>query len=149
MIGRINTYRFIVCLGITCFPHLIFAQAQSRVIDFISDTQAPLVVERIIRKIDHNEMATEMIFKDVIKTHPASLFILGDVVSVSSLDSKWQKWMPTLNGAKRARYPFMQHLEIMSFCGAQIKEHESSSCGSLCIVAKAAWCSQMCISQTK
>ncbi|WCT14845.1 metallophosphoesterase family protein [Mucilaginibacter jinjuensis] len=105
MIGKITVCRFVFCLGMICFPHLIIAQVQHPVIDFVSDTQAPLFVERIIRKINHNEKATEMIFKDIITIHPASLFLLGDVVSLSSLDSKWNKMDTYLKRCRDSAIP--------------------------------------------
>jgi len=74
-----------------CCSHSVIAQKKNPTIAFTSDTQAPLFIEKIIRKTNHNEKATEMIFKDVISIHPACLFILGDVVSLGYSDAKWKK----------------------------------------------------------
>jgi predicted MPP superfamily phosphohydrolase len=82
---------FIFWLCIICCPYLAIAQQKRPIIAFASDTQAPLFIEKIIRKTDHNEKATELIFKDIINTHPSSLFILGDVVSLGYSDTKWKK----------------------------------------------------------
>ncbi|NCD70041.1 metallophosphoesterase family protein [Mucilaginibacter agri] len=105
MIGKTKAYSFICCITIFCFPTSVFAQGQNSVIAFASDTQAPLFVEKIIRKINHNEEATKMIFKDVIAVHPSSLFILGDVVSLSSEDSKWKKMDTYLAWCKDSHIP--------------------------------------------
>nr|WP_221452694.1 metallophosphoesterase [Mucilaginibacter sp. FT3.2]MBB6230562.1 Icc-related predicted phosphoesterase [Mucilaginibacter sp. FT3.2] len=69
----------------------VLAQNCNPSIAFASDTQAPLWIEKIIRKTNHNEKATELIFKDIVERHPASLFILGDVVSLGCEDSKWKR----------------------------------------------------------
>ncbi|WP_426669360.1 metallophosphoesterase family protein [Mucilaginibacter sp. McL0603] len=91
MIARVNICHFIFWMGIMCCPHLTIAQQGSPIIAFASDTQAPLFFEYITRKIDHNEKATELIFKDIIAIHPSSLFILGDVVSLGYSNAKWKK----------------------------------------------------------
>src|ERR1700760_3595644 len=91
MIARVNICHLIFWMGIMCCPYLTIAQQGSPIIAFTSDTQAPLFFEYITRKIDHNEKATELIFKDIITIHPSSLFILGDVVSLGYSNEKWKK----------------------------------------------------------
>jgi 3',5'-cyclic AMP phosphodiesterase CpdA len=61
------------------------------VIDFASDTQAPLMIEKMFLKANHNEKATEMIFNEIHKRHPSALFITGDVVSLGYDIEKWKK----------------------------------------------------------
>jgi Icc-related predicted phosphoesterase len=91
MPGKLNIYSFICVTLIWCCPCRVAAQQKNPIIAFASDTQAPLFIEKMIRKTDHNEKATELIFKDIVAVHPASLFILGDVVSLGYSDEKWQK----------------------------------------------------------
>jgi predicted MPP superfamily phosphohydrolase len=91
MKGVITVCHFVFWMGIIFCPYQVIAQEKSSIIAFTSDTQAPLVVEKVIRRSDHNQKATEMIFKDIITAHPLSLFILGDVVSLGYKDSKWKK----------------------------------------------------------
>jgi len=67
------------------------AQSTRPVIAFTSDTQEPMWVEKLLLKPDHNQKATEMIFKDVEAQHPAGLFILGDVVSLGYKTKKWAR----------------------------------------------------------
>jgi predicted MPP superfamily phosphohydrolase len=90
MIRRRYTCCFIFWMAILYCPALAIAQQKDPVIAFASDTQAPLLIETIIRKTDHNEKATEMIFKDIVTVRPAALFILGDVVSLGYSDAKWK-----------------------------------------------------------
>lgn len=65
------------------------AQTKKPVIAFTSDTQQPMRVEKIRLRSNHNEKATEMIFKDVDKERPSGLFILGDVVSLGYKNKTW------------------------------------------------------------
>ncbi|MGN8067415.1 metallophosphoesterase family protein [Mucilaginibacter sp. 22184] len=88
MIKWRNFCVYILWLGIVA-P--VQAQDKRPAIVFVSDTQAPLLVEHVIRKLQHNTRATELIFQDIVNTHPSSLFILGDVVSLGYQNSKWQK----------------------------------------------------------
>lgn len=67
------------------------AQSTQPLIAFTSDTQEPMWVEKLLLKSDHNQKATEMIFKDVEAQHPAGLFILGDVVSLGHKTKKWTR----------------------------------------------------------
>lgn len=65
------------------------AQERQPVIAFTSDTQEPMWVEKLLLKSNHNQKATEMIFKDVDAIRPSGLFILGDVVSLGYKTKKW------------------------------------------------------------
>jgi len=65
------------------------AQPKGSAIAFASDTQQPLLVEKIRLKSDHNQKATEMIFKDVVTLRPSGFFILGDVVSLGYKNKAW------------------------------------------------------------
>jgi Icc-related predicted phosphoesterase len=81
------------------------AQEKKHIIAFTSDTQAPLLAEHVIRKLHHNTKATALIFQDIIDTHPSSLFILGDVVSLGYQNSKWQKMDAYLRACKQHHIP--------------------------------------------
>src|SRR3569833_1618218 len=65
------------------------AQSSKPAPAFASDTQQPMWVEKLRLKSNHNEKATEMIFKDVDKVRPLGFFILGDVVSLGYKNNKW------------------------------------------------------------
>ena len=65
--------------------------SQAVSIDFISDTQQPMMVEKIILKPTHNIKATSLLFSEILKTKPQSLYMLGDVVSLGFNNHKWKK----------------------------------------------------------
>lgn len=67
------------------------ATLQGTEIDFISDTQQPMMVEKIILKPTHNVKATSLLFSEILKTKPKSLYMLGDVVSLGYRNRKWKK----------------------------------------------------------
>ncbi len=58
---------------------------------FLSDTQAPLFVESLIHKTPFNEVATKMIFDDILSKKPRHVFLLGDVVAAGSKPRRWLK----------------------------------------------------------
>jgi UDP-2,3-diacylglucosamine pyrophosphatase LpxH len=80
------------------FSHLI-ATAQLQVpadssqqqLYFISDTQQPLMIEKIILRPNHNLKATADIFAAILKDKPTSLYMLGDVVGLGYANRKWKK----------------------------------------------------------
>jgi predicted MPP superfamily phosphohydrolase len=78
---HIMIFCFIVCGA--------FAQEKKPIIAFASDTQQPMSGETIIRKSNHNQEATELIFEDVDKIHPSGFFILGDLVSLGYKNKSW------------------------------------------------------------
>ena len=84
----------LILLIFICFNSLIArpqsaADTAGKVIDFISDTQQPMGIEKLKLKSNHNEQATAMIFSDILKTRPMTVYILGDVVAVGSSNNKW------------------------------------------------------------
>jgi len=60
-------------------------------LDFVSDTQQPMTVEKIKLHANHNTLATSMIFTDILKDNPDAVYLLGDVVAVGSKNHKWKK----------------------------------------------------------
>jgi len=81
--------RFICVLVFSMLSGGVFAQARRPSIAFTSDTQAPMWIEKLKLRANHNQKATEMIFKDVDTLRPSAFFILGDVVSLGYRNSKW------------------------------------------------------------
>lgn len=59
--------------------------------NFISDTQQPMLVEKIFLKPTHNTQATSLLFAQIVKTNPSNLYMLGDVVSLGYRDKRWKK----------------------------------------------------------
>jgi hypothetical protein len=81
--------RFISTFFFSFIITAAFAQSRKPIIAFTSDTQEPMWVEKLLLKSNHNQKATEMIFKDVNVLRPSALFILGDVVSLGYRTKKW------------------------------------------------------------
>jgi Icc-related predicted phosphoesterase len=65
--------------------------AESSELYFVSDTQQPMMVEKIILKSNHNKKATADIFAAILKSQPKSLYMLGDVVGLGYSNRKWRK----------------------------------------------------------
>jgi hypothetical protein len=66
------------------------AVKNSNIIAFASDTQAPMWVETLWLKPDHNRKATRLLFLDIMKQKPSNVFLLGDVVNLGSSDKQWK-----------------------------------------------------------
>ena len=58
---------------------------------FLSDTQQPMMVEKLLLKPDHNLIATHDIFDVVLKEKPTNVYMLGDVVALGYARRKWKK----------------------------------------------------------
>jgi len=72
---------------------------------FISDTQTPLWVESIFVGADRNEEATDSLFADILRVHPATLFMLGDLVSLGAHEGAWEKIDRDIRAARTAGIP--------------------------------------------
>jgi UDP-2,3-diacylglucosamine pyrophosphatase LpxH len=87
--------RFVLIL-LNAIPFLSFGQTGTEntggtEMNFISDTQQPMLVEKIILKPTHNKKATSLLFSQIVKTKPQSVYMLGDVVSLGFNNRKWKK----------------------------------------------------------
>lgn len=60
-------------------------------IALVSDTQAPLGIEKLWLKSHQNKLATKKIFEEISLQKPTALLILGDVVSLGSKEAKWKE----------------------------------------------------------
>lgn len=69
-------------------------------LDFVSDTQQPMLVEKIFLKPNHNLRATADIFSSILAAKPAQLYMLGDVVGLGSSNQKWKKVDAFLNSCR-------------------------------------------------
>lgn len=65
------------------------ARQVSHEIDFISDTQQPMAVEKLRLRSNHNLKATSSLLADMVKRKPLAIYMLGDVVAVGSSNRKW------------------------------------------------------------
>lgn len=74
-------------------------------IAFISDTQAPMCVEKIFLKSNQNTLATQILFREITEYKPRCLFILGDVVSKGPREKKWREMDQYLEVARSNGIP--------------------------------------------
>lgn len=65
--------------------------ANDNALYFVSDTQQPMFVEKLLLKPNHNKAATADIFSAILKDRPQSLYMLGDVVGLGCSRRKWKK----------------------------------------------------------
>ena len=95
---------------------------------FVSDTQAPLWIERFRIKPHNNRKATEKIFEDILRRHPAALFMLGDVVSLGYSKRSWKKmdkYLEKFSAANIAVSAALGNHELMGRPGKGQKRFES------------------------
>ena len=91
------TYLLSLCSAI------VFGQpSSSKEIAFVSDTQKPMWVETLWLPANNNAEATQLIFKDIIREKPHSLFILGDVVMLACKEKKWRAMDQNLTNVRNS-----------------------------------------------
>src|SRR3954469_18838172 len=56
---------------------------------FVADTQAPMWIEGVFLRKDNNPEATKKVMEDILLHKPATLFMLGDVVSLGPSRKAW------------------------------------------------------------
>lgn len=81
------------------------ALGQSREVVFVSDTQAPMWVEKLVLGSNNNVEATQLVLRDILQRRPASVFILGDVVTLGYKNKKWSRMDQFLDSCRRAGIP--------------------------------------------
>lgn len=81
----------LIAASVTCQTTADSTPLLSNEIAFASDTQAPIWVETLLLKSNHNRSATKSIFKNIATRHPKALFILGDVVSLGYSNKQWKR----------------------------------------------------------
>ena len=74
-------------------------------IDFVSDTQQPIFVEKIKLRANHNIRATSMIFLEIEKNKPRAVYMLGDIVSVGSNNHKWRNVDKFIDSCHKNKIP--------------------------------------------
>ena len=88
------------CLMPLCLSLLAAAPAYSQPVTapapasgeivFASDTQAPMWIERLLLKANHNRTATRLIFNNMLQQQPRAVFLLGDVVNLGYSNKQWR-----------------------------------------------------------
>ncbi len=72
---------------------------------FISDTQTPLWLEALVLGGHRNEDATDTLLAHIMRTRPASLFMLGDLVSFGAYTGSWNKMEQDIQALRKAQIP--------------------------------------------
>ena len=67
------------------------ASASNKNIIFVSDTQKPMMVEKLVLKPNHNSRATSLEFNEILQAKPGYLYMLGDVVALGASNRQWKK----------------------------------------------------------
>ena len=71
----------------------------------VSDTQTPIVVERLFLRAKNNRGATAAIFRELARLHPTALVHLGDVVPFGFSDSEWANMDSLLRPLRESGVP--------------------------------------------
>lgn len=96
--GRCILFTFCVFYGLSA----IAQDNPQGSIAMISDTQAPMWIERLFLKANNNEKATARLFDQIVKQRPGNLFILGDVTAWSAKEKKWHAMDSYLDACRAA-----------------------------------------------
>ncbi|QIP11773.1 metallophosphoesterase [Spirosoma aureum] len=83
---------------------------------FLSDTQAPMWVERLVLRAHQNTKATTTIFAEIIRLKPAVLYWLGDIVSLGYRNNKWRiidQFLAKCTEVGTAVYAIMGNHDVM------------------------------------
>lgn len=91
-------------------------ELQDREIVFLSDTQAPMWVERLVLRTHQNTRATTVIFDEIIRRRPPVLYWLGDIVSLGFRNNKWRiidRFLGQCTEAGTSVYAIMGNHDVM------------------------------------
>lgn len=83
---------------------------------FLSDTQAPMFVERLVLRTHQNTKATTTIFAEILRVRPPVLYWLGDIVSLGFRNNKWpiiDRFLENCRKAGTAVYAIMGNHDVM------------------------------------
>lgn len=87
-----------------------------RAILFLSDTQAPMWVEKLVLRTHQNTKATQAIFAEILRIRPAVLYWLGDIVSLGYRNNKWRiidQFLLKCTEVRTAVYAIMGNHDVM------------------------------------
>lgn len=83
---------------------------------FLSDTQAPMFVERLVLRTHQNTKATTTLFTEILRVRPPVLYWLGDIVSLGFRDNKWpiiDRFLANCRTIGTAVYAIMGNHDVM------------------------------------
>jgi len=93
-------------------------------IAFMSDTQAPIFLESLFLRANHNEEATRLILANILASRPRAIIHLGDIVSIGSIPSSWEEFDAFCDTARSLHipiYPALGNHELMLFPSVGLK----------------------------
>ncbi|MFT3681385.1 MAG: metallophosphoesterase [Ferruginibacter sp.] len=89
---QITIFLTLLLLGFCAVNAQTTNVSQENDIFFVSDTQQPLVIEKLLlRKSHHNKKATANILAALLEEKPRNIYMLGDVVGLGYANRKWKK----------------------------------------------------------
>jgi predicted phosphodiesterase len=91
-------------------------ESNKREILFLSDTQAPMWVEKLVLRTHQNKKATQTIFAEILRLKPAVLYWLGDIVSLGYRNNKWRlidQFLLKCTEVRTAVYAIMGNHDVM------------------------------------
>ncbi len=89
---------------------------ENKILAFVSDTQAPMLVETFWLRAFNNRQATKLLFQDVNAKKPKQFFLLGDVVNLGYSNRQWKPvdlYMKELNASGIEMYGILGNHEVM------------------------------------
>ncbi len=97
-------------------PHSSISGNDPPTICFISDTQEPMLIERVVHKYNKNKKARQILFNKIMEISPDAVFHLGDIVAAGSNKSDWKPidiFVSKLNENNIAFYPIPGNHEYL------------------------------------
>ena len=95
----------------------LLTDSTANTLDFVSDTQQPMEIEKLFLKPDHNIKATAKIFSAMLVQKPAVIFMLGDIVSLGYRKRKWRHVDQFLDSARKEKikvYGLLGNHDVMA-----------------------------------
>ena len=101
------------------------AQAGSDTLVFLSDTQSPLLPEKIFIGSDNNDEVIRLVLHTVAEEKPGAVFHLGDMTGLGYDDDKWEEmeaFIKKLNSSDIPLFPTLGNHELMIFSSKGMKK---------------------------
>jgi hypothetical protein len=101
------------------------ASSDSLLLAFLSDSQSPIIFERLVLSSNNNEEAREMIYSAILREQPDAVFHLGDMVAMGFYGASWESIDGFVERLRRDTipfYPVMGNHELMFFPGVGERE---------------------------
>jgi hypothetical protein len=90
--------------------------SENKLLAFAADTQAPMLVEKLLLKPFRNREATKLLFENVLQQKPRAFFLLGDVVNLGYSARQWKpidQYLTSLRHHHISTYGILGNHEVM------------------------------------